>query len=172
MKKNTDSKPTERKTHCRSHVPSWWVAFSMSFDYCVHFAKRAHRCHGIHRTVECHFQCFQRWDFGATDEWPCFSSGCLASDEYDPLALQRQTQICRTLHVWPVWLILHGTISCGFCRLPSPVKNSTYMFRDSCLKQAVQDRQIIITTCTWLEVLHSRAVQGRDLSKMLSNNVL
>ena len=58
------------------------------------------------------------------------------------------TQICRTLHVWPVWLILHGTIPCGFCRLPSPVKNSTYMFRDSCLKQAVQDRQIIITTCT------------------------
>ena len=25
-------------------------------------------------------KCFQRWDFGATDEWPCFSSGRLASD--------------------------------------------------------------------------------------------
>ena len=104
---------------------------------------------------------------------PCFSSGCLASDEYDPLVIQRQNPrfvvhyMCG-LYGWFSMEQFHAASR----RLPSPVQNSTYMFRDSCLKQAVQDRQIIITTCTWLEVLHSRAVQGRDLSKMLSNNVL
>ena len=146
----------------------------MSFDYCVHFAKRAHRRHGIHRTVECHemLPMVGLWGHGRVTmlqlRLPCIrlSTHSLSN---------AKTQICRTLHVWPVWLILHGTIPCGFRRLPSPVKISTYMFRDSCRKQAVQDRQIKITNCTWLEVLHShaaRAVQGRDLSKMLSNNVL
>ena len=93
---------------------------------------------------------------------------------FDPLALQRQNPdlsyitcvACMADSPWNNSMRL--PVVC-----PNPVKNSTYMFRDSCLKQAEQDRQIEITTCTWLEVLHSGAVQDRDfLSKMLSNNVL
>ena len=62
---------------CSKLVGCFFHVFWLLRAFCH---SRAHRCHGIHRTMECHLPCFQRWDSGATDEWPCFSSGRLASD--------------------------------------------------------------------------------------------